>query len=54
MQETIVSKIICKGCLREIVNHEVNGERVPCQICGSTRRDFRDTVTKHINITGGI
>ena len=52
MQETTVSKVICKGCLREIVNHEVNGERVPCQICGSTRRDFRDTVICHMAMGG--
>jgi len=48
VQETTPSKIICKGCLRIITRHEINGKRVPCPICGSTLRHISDTVVCHI------
>ena len=53
MQETLNSKIVCRGCLRERVDYEVNGKRIPCPICGSTNIDIYDTVVAHMPIIGG-
>ena len=37
--------------MREIHNHEADGKRVPCPTCGSTLRDFRDTVVCHMGLS---
>ena len=59
MTETITSdrnsnRVFCIGCNRELFNHEADGRRVPCPICGSTRRSFIDTVEKRMQIIGGL
>ena len=50
MIETTRSEIICQGCLREIKRHEENGRRLPCPVCGSTARNFRDKVKCHMGV----
>ena len=54
MTETTASnsKILCLGCNREIFNHQADGKRVPCPICGSVRRAFKDIVECHMAVAG--
>ena len=48
------SSIYCKDCGSVISVHESDGERVPCFRCGSTRRNFKETVTVYKKVTGGV
>ena len=53
VQETTVSKIVCKGCLRERIDYEVDGKRIKCPICNSMNIDRHDIVVAHMPIIGG-
>ena len=51
-ETTVLGKAMCIGCNREIFNHMANGKRVPCPICGSTKRTTHDKVVGHMTNRG--
>lgn len=48
------SSIYCNDCNILIAVNEINGKRVPCPVCGSTKRNFKDEIIVYHTVKGGI
>lgn len=48
------SSIYCKDCDALIAVNEFDGKRLPCPMCGSTRRNFKDEIIIYKTAKGGI
>ena len=48
------SSIHCNDCGSVVAAHEFDGKRVPCFKCGSTRRNFKETVIVYKSGRGGV
>ena len=44
------SSVYCNDCGALIAVNEVDGKKVPCFMCGSTRRNYWDTTIRYVTM----